>query len=200
MAAPHVSGAYALVLSANPTWSVSQVKSALMNSTDAEALLQDKCVSGGTLNAYKALSVQPPKEGLITVNPTKIDFGRIAKGESRSLSFTLSNTGTHSVKITNATVDSKDFTLSLATPKTVAIGEEIKGNILFTGNQNGKVSSNVIVLSDAQIQPRLSIPLNAEVFSTPSLVVTPERMHFDLNENEIETQFFTLSNLSLIHI
>ena len=194
MAAPHVSGAYALVLSANPTWSVSQVKSALMNSTDAEALLQDKCVSGGTLNAYKALSVQPPKEGLITVNPTKIDFGRIAKGESRSLSFTLSNTGTHSVKITNATVDSKDFTLSLATPKTVAIGEEIKGNILFTGNQNGKVSSNVIVLSDAQIQPRLSIPLNAEVFSTPSLVVTPERMHFDLNENEIETQIFTLSN------
>ncbi|MDG0964229.1 MAG: S8 family serine peptidase, partial [Opitutales bacterium] len=195
MAAPHVSGAYALILSANPTWSVSQVKSALMNSTDAEALLQDKCVSGGTLNAYKALSVQPPKEGLITVNPTKIDFGRIAKGESKSLSFTLSNTGTHSVKITNATVESKDFTLSLATPKTVAIGEEIKGNILFTGNQNGTISSNVIVLSNAQIQPRLSIPLNAEVFSTPSLVVTPERMHFDLNENEIETQIFTLSNM-----
>jgi len=194
MAAPHVSGAYALLLSANPTWTVKQVKDALMDSTDGETLLQEKCVTGGTLNIHKALSIQPPKEGLITVNPTKIDFGKIAKGESKSLSFTLSNTGTHSVKITNATVDSNDFTLSLDTPITISSGEEIKGDILFTGNQNGKISSTVIVLSDAQNQPRLSIPLHAEVFSTPSLVVTPERMHFDLNENEIETQIFTLSN------
>ena len=173
MAAPHVSGAYALLLSANPTWTVKQVKDALMDSTDGETLLQEKCVTGGTLNIHKALSIQPPKEGLITVNPTKIDFGKIAKGESKSLSFTLSNTGTHSVKITNATVDSNDFTLSLATPITISSGEEIKGDILFTGNQNGKISSTVIVLSDAQNQPRLSIPLHAEVFSTCLLYTSP---------------------------
>ena len=194
MAAPHVSGAYALLLSANPTWSVAQVKSALINSTDAESLLKDKCVAEGNLNVHKALSIEPPKEGLISVNPEKIDFGRISKGESKNLAFTISNTGTDSVKITSATVGSQNFVLTLETPKTIKKGEELKGNILFTGNQNGKITSSLTILSDAQNQPRLSIPLQAEVFSTPSLVVTPERIHFDLKENEIGTQIFTLSN------
>ena len=177
MAAPHVSGAYALLLSANPTWSVAQVKSALINSTDAESLLKDKCVAGGTLNVHKALSVEPPKEKLISVNPSKIDFGRISKGESKSLAFTISNTGTDPLKITSATVGSQNFVLSLETPKTIKKGEELKGNVLFTGNQNGKITSSLTILSDAKNQPRLSVPLNAEVFSTPNLVVTPESMH-----------------------
>jgi len=150
MAAPHVSGAYALLLSANPTWSVAQVKSALINSTDAESLLKDKCVSGGNLNVHKALSVEPPKEGLISVNPEKIDFGKISKGESKSLAFTISNTGTDSVKITSATIGSQNFVLTLETPKTINQGEELKGNVLFTGNQNGKISSSLNILSDAK--------------------------------------------------
>ena len=194
MAAPHVSGAYALLLSANPTWSVAQVKSALINSTDAESLLKDKCVAGGTLNVHKALSVEPPKEKLISVNPSKIDFGRISKGESRSLAFTISNTGTDPLKITSATVGSQNFVLSLETPKTIKKGEELKGNVLFTGNQNGKITSSLTILSDAKNQPRLSVPLNAEVFSTPNLVVNPENLHFDLSQNETKVQKLTLSN------
>jgi subtilisin family serine protease len=50
MATPHVAGAYALVLSANPNWNVSQVKDALMKAVDPESGLKEKCVTGGRLN------------------------------------------------------------------------------------------------------------------------------------------------------
>ena len=36
--------------------------------------------------------------------------------------------------------------------------------------------------------------MSAEVTAIPDLVVKPESMHFDLNENETKTQTFTLSN------
>ena len=82
----------------------------------------------------------------------------------------------------------------METPKTIKKGEELKGNVLFTGNQNGKITSSLTILSDAKNQPRLSVPLNAEVFSTPNLVVNPENLHFDLSQNETKVQKLTLSN------
>lgn len=55
MAAPHVSGAAALVLAENPGWSYSQIKSELLNTAAANASLSGNCVTGGVLNLEDAL-------------------------------------------------------------------------------------------------------------------------------------------------
>jgi subtilisin family serine protease len=89
MATPHVAGAYALLLSSNPTWKVTQVKDALMKAVDPESGLKEKCVTGGRLNVYQALTNEPPKGGLIAANPTEIDFGKLSKGDSRVLPVTF---------------------------------------------------------------------------------------------------------------
>ena len=54
MATPHVSGACALLLSANPMLGVSQIKQALLSTVDPT--LPGQCVSGGRLNLARALS------------------------------------------------------------------------------------------------------------------------------------------------
>ena len=68
MATPHVSGAYALVLSVSaPGIPVAQVKNILMNSADDIPALAGKCVSNGRLNIFFAIA-EPD-----TTNPSMVD-------------------------------------------------------------------------------------------------------------------------------
>lgn len=57
MATPHVTGAVALLLSANPDMSYAQVKGALMNSADTSLYLLGTSVSNGRLNVSRSLSL-----------------------------------------------------------------------------------------------------------------------------------------------
>jgi subtilisin family serine protease len=56
MATPHVSGVAALVLARSPSYSTAQIKGRLLASTDAKPSLTNKTVSGGRINAFKAVS------------------------------------------------------------------------------------------------------------------------------------------------
>jgi subtilisin family serine protease len=55
MAAPHVTGAAALVWSVNPTWTYSQVRSKIFSTVRPISALSGKCVTGGVLNANNAV-------------------------------------------------------------------------------------------------------------------------------------------------
>jgi serine protease len=69
MAAPHVAGAAALIWSLNPTWTYSQVISALVANTNASASLNGK-VAAGVLNIAKAAQVSQPTNPTPTPTPT----------------------------------------------------------------------------------------------------------------------------------
>ena len=63
MATPHVAGVAALVKAAHPTYTVAQVKSAILANTDHLGSLTGKVATGGRLNACKAVggcSAGPP--------------------------------------------------------------------------------------------------------------------------------------------
>jgi thermitase len=55
MAAPHVAGVAALVKEVHPSWTVAQIKNAILNNTDKMASLTGRVATGGRLNACKAL-------------------------------------------------------------------------------------------------------------------------------------------------
>ena len=55
MACPHVSGAAALVLAANPIWTNDQVKGQILNTVDSLPSLSGKVLTGGRLNVRAAL-------------------------------------------------------------------------------------------------------------------------------------------------
>lgn len=56
MAAPFVTGVAALLKSHVSTLSATQIKNKILNSVDVVSSLNDKCSTGGRLNAYKALN------------------------------------------------------------------------------------------------------------------------------------------------
>lgn len=57
LAAPHVTGAAALLLAETPAMTFGEVKTLLMNSVTTRSALATKCVSGGILNVQRALGV-----------------------------------------------------------------------------------------------------------------------------------------------
>ena len=56
MAAPFVAGVAALMLSVNPNLTAQELKAGIMNNVDKVDALEGLCVSGGKLNAFKAVS------------------------------------------------------------------------------------------------------------------------------------------------
>lgn len=70
MAAPHVAGVCALIWANQPTLTYSQVISRVLSSTDPLPSLAGKCVTGGRLNLYKALTYAVPVTANFTANPT----------------------------------------------------------------------------------------------------------------------------------
>ncbi|MBN2020454.1 MAG: S8 family serine peptidase [Sedimentisphaerales bacterium] len=56
MACPHVSGACAVILSMSPSLLHTQVKDILLSTVDPLAVLNGRCVSGGRLNLYNAVT------------------------------------------------------------------------------------------------------------------------------------------------
>jgi subtilisin family serine protease len=70
MAAPHVSGAAALLFSQQPIASVEEVSYALLSSVDPDPSLAGKTVSGGRLDAARALAyLEPPAPVLSGTDP-----------------------------------------------------------------------------------------------------------------------------------
>jgi thermitase len=59
MAAPHVSGALALMRAVNPALTASELKATLLQSVDPKPALADKAATGGRLNAAQAVAAVP---------------------------------------------------------------------------------------------------------------------------------------------
>lgn len=55
MAAPMVAGVVALIKSKKPEWNYAKIKQEILESVDKSLSLQNKCLTGGKLNAFKAL-------------------------------------------------------------------------------------------------------------------------------------------------
>lgn len=63
MATPHVAGIAALLMSANPTWTFSDVKDRLIKTSDPVAGLRRKVMAKGRVNAYNAfMGIVPPNQ------------------------------------------------------------------------------------------------------------------------------------------
>ncbi len=55
MASPYVAGVAALILSIRPDLSAQEIKELILNNVDKVPALEEKCITGGRLNAYKAV-------------------------------------------------------------------------------------------------------------------------------------------------
>ena len=194
MATPHVAGAYALILSVRPEWKSDKVKVALMEGADEENSLSDKCVTGGRLNIDRALSIEPPQENLISISPSRLDFGELSINQLESLAFVLRNQGDLEVIITQADLVSDYFKHDLDLPFTMEPGTEKRGVIKFQSEVQGDFSSTLSLMSNNNTGPQIELPLFAMVTANPKLLINPQELHFGLSAGEILRKKVNLSN------
>jgi len=84
--APHVAGVAALVLSVNPTLTPQQVRSIILNNVDPIPAFANISVSGGRLNAYRAVRAAQPAQ------PTRsVRFNDNFAGANQLIQFTTAN-------------------------------------------------------------------------------------------------------------
>ncbi len=77
MATPHVAGLGALIWGYMPSLSYAQVKDVILNSVDLESPLAGKMITGGRVNALKALQLMTAPTAPISLSANAVDAGRI---------------------------------------------------------------------------------------------------------------------------
>jgi len=94
MAAPHVAGGVALLLQRHPTWTVEQIKSALVETAD-DAWLDDKHTTlAGPIRAGGGVIDLPRADNpLVFTTPTSVALGLVRAGGSVSTAVTLADAG-----------------------------------------------------------------------------------------------------------
>lgn len=89
MATPHVAGVAALVLAASPSLTTAQVKSAILGNTDSLPSLAGKTITGGRLNAAKAVGAPASPDFTVSVSPAS---RTVVRGSSASYTVTVTPT------------------------------------------------------------------------------------------------------------
>lgn len=124
MAAPHVSGIAALLLSKNPNLTPRQMKTAIMSSGTPLDSLNGKTVTGKLANAYNALKVVAP------ANPTKLAASK--SGANITLTWTGREVGDFKHYIVERKIDSGSYS---------AIGSTVSKSYIDSGIDAAKTYS-----------------------------------------------------------
>src|SRR6266446_3001052 len=125
--------------------------------------------------ALSGTGVQPQ----LAPTPSSASFGSVVTGTSNSQTIKLSNAGSASVTISQATVSGAGFTITgPAVPLTIAAGSSATFNVAFTPGAAGSVTGTVSLVSNAPNSP-LTIALSGTgVTATFLLTASPTSLSF----------------------
>jgi hypothetical protein len=114
----------------------------------------------------------------LTANPWGLDFGSLQVGQSQTRSESLTNSGSSSVTISQATIAGAGFGMSgLTPPITLTAGQSFTFKVRFTPAVNGDANGTISVVSNAP-NPTLTIPLSGTGLSAGELTISPAAMNF----------------------
>jgi hypothetical protein len=87
--------------------------------------------------------------GQLAVSPSTLNFGSVAVGQSKSMSASLSATGS-SITVTGANMSTSEFTLSgISFPVTLAAGKTVSFTVKFAPQSSGAGAASVSFSSNA---------------------------------------------------
>jgi hypothetical protein len=105
------------------------------------------------LNSSLSMSVAGTGSPLLTISPSKLNFGNVTVGQSATLSTTLA-ASKGNVTISSDQVTSPEFSIhGLSLPVTILSGHSIQARIRFTPSQSGTGSAKAGYFSNAVVSP-----------------------------------------------
>ena len=187
MATPHVSGVAALVLAQTPGLTTAQVKSAILNNTDPIPSLAGATITGGRLNAARALGIPPGPDFTITVSPSVrsvVQGGTTAynvtitpsNGFAGSVDLAVTGLPTGASGTFNPTPATSSSTLSVTTLATTPANSS---TIRISGTSGGLTHSastllTVLPQSTSSACPSFTVQNGYSTYDNPTSVVTAD--------------------------
>jgi hypothetical protein len=135
-------------------------------------------------------------QGLLSANPSSINFGSLITGNTSTVNVTLTDTGTANVSISGASASGTSFRMSTLAAQTLTPGGTATFTVTFAPTSNGSWTGNVSISSNAQGSP-LVIPLSGTSVATQAQIsVNPFPVTFSsgVNVGGNATQSVTLTN------
>ncbi len=140
-------------------------------------------------------STQQAATGTLALSGATLDFGSVTAGTSKTLTATLSNTGTASVTVSSASISSKYFSLSAPIfPTAIFAGQSTQVSVVFTPNAAGAFSGTATITSNAS-DASTALSLTGTGVASGQLVVSPSTENFgSVTVGTQSTQTITLTN------
>ena len=194
-----VNGAHFTVSGASAPFTLAASQSATVKVTFAPAATGS--ASGNLVIASNAANSPAtiPLSGtgatlLLGAAPTSLDFGNVIVGSGSRQTVTLTNTGTESITVSQATVAGAGFSISgLSVPLTLAAGQKATFNATFAPAATGSASGSLSIASNAANSPA-TIPLSG-TGATLLLGAAPSSLNFgNVSVGSSSRQTVTLTN------
>src|ERR1039458_2628169 len=129
----------------------------------------------------------------LTPAPTSISFGNVQVGTPQTLSGAVTNTGSSSITVTQATVNVAGYSISgITLPLTLTAGQSATYSVLFDPTSPGSANGN-IAISTADLT--VNVPVSGMGVPAGQLSTTPTSISFgDVVVGKNSSQTETLKN------
>ena len=200
MAAPHVSGAIALLKEAHPNKTGHQLKLALyLTAVDLGTQGEDNAYGMGIIDIWAAHQrlLNGNSDEQIAAFPEDVDFGQHFTGaDSDTETVAITNLGDLDLTVSNIQVSGADFSLTGLPALPATLGQFASENFqaVYTPTTTGVVNGTVTITSSDPSNPSLEISLTAEGLVPPVIEVSAASINFDVAADEMDTTALTISN------
>ena len=132
--------------------------------------------------------------GVLAASATTVSFGSVAVGSSAQQTVSVTNTGSASVDVSQATISGSGFSVMSGTgAATLAVGQSATIQVQFAPTSAAAATGNLVVTSDAS-NPSLTIALSGSG-ATGAVSATPASVSFgNVADGTTATQAITLKN------
>ena len=132
----------------------------------------------------------------LTIAPASFAYGSVTDGQTKSQTFTLTNTGATSLTISQLSVSGAGYSLSgLATPSTIAAGASATFSALFAPTTAGSLPGTITITSNAPGSPSTVALSGTGVAGTVTLSANPTSLAFgNVNAGTTSSKSVTLTN------
>lgn len=132
----------------------------------------------------------------LNVSPTTFNYGSVVNGQTKSQTFSLTNTGSATLTIAQISVSGAGYTVSgLSTPAMIAAGQSASFRAVFAPTTAGNLSGTVTISSNAPNSPSKVTLSGTGVAASVTLSASPTSLAFgNINAGSSSSKSVTLTN------
>src|SRR5208283_6143916 len=132
----------------------------------------------------------------LNVSPATFNFGSVVDGQTKSQTFSVTNTGSASLTIAQISVSGAGYTVNgLVTPATLAAGQSTSFSAEFAPTTAGSLSGTVNISSNAPNSPANVTLTGTGVAASVTLTASPASLAFgSINAGSSSSKSVSVSN------